>query len=696
VGELHAFYRYGPIGFVALSAVLGAALTPRFVRLADVLKQKALDRRLRRYGLPRSTLSGVADGETISFFGVLGSGTAKRYELALEHAEDTHDTVRLVSDLEVLFDGRRLPLVDDVMIEGGSDEVVSGTSRWRRLSIGDRVHVTGAVALGEAMVGSFRENAREARLVGAPMTPIRVAYAGVAPFRRPRLVKVAATLASAVSIWIAASIVALLLLLLPAGEVAGRLPGDHVDATLVAHAVPPVSRLAARRLARRLEEAGGVGRFAPPGALEARLEQASHVDETPEASLERWLRFGYPSRAGKVALGNPSVGTCGRGLFAFADAVRVGGVAQLRLSCASLPSDEAADAAFMIGDFASGRGPEPETIVFRQPLVPFDGAPCLAGGDVVPPAKEPLCVLAHAEMKPKKRRELLLGLSGLGTFPSRWVASARALEGDPLPHEVAFTIDPERFVTRPIAALFDQPLAVELELAEKVEKGERSLPAADGVWLVLAHAAELSAFGHHDRAMRKVEEVLASDRFRELAEGDAASTRRLAAAIAVRAGDAAKARDFLGDAARGAPRLAALVAFAEDPARGESPTTTSLGAIDGPRFAASLAEIGDARSKESERLVLGGLPLALRAVPEAERPALREWAREAFPRFRGARFFARAEVLAARLDAARSLGDGELVADLEPILGRFEAVLVNRTLGFSLRAGTSALPDPAD
>ncbi len=688
MSDLHPFYRYGPVGFVVLSAVLSAALTPRFVRYADDLKRRALDRRLRRYGAPRRSLRGVADGETISFFGELASMTAKRYELALEHAEDTHETVRLVDDLEVLFDGRRIPLTEDVAIEGGSDEVVSGTSRWRRLSIGDRLHVTGAVAFGEVETGSFRENARQVRLVGAPMTPIRVAYAGVAPFRRPSLVKALSTVASAVAIWVVASIVGLLLLLVPAREIAGRLPGDHVDPTLVAHAIPPVSRLAARRLAARLEHDGSARRFDPDGALEARLEQAARVDETPELSLERWLRFGYATRAGKVALGNPSVGTCGRGLSAFAHAARVGGVAQLRISCASLPSDEGADAAFAIGDFASGRGPEPETIVFRQPMSPIDGVPCLAGGDLPPPANQPLCVLVHAEMKPKKRRELLLGLPPISPFADRWVAMARAVEGDALPDAVRWTVDPRALVLRPIAALFDQPLAVVDALREV--KGER-LTDADRAWLGLLHASQLSAFGHHARAIEEAEAVMSSGGFAHLASPEAAHARALAAAVALRAGDAERATAWLdGGVDEG---VAPLVAFARAPdaagATGWLDATVPLG--DGVALATALSERVGETNARAESLLRAGLPLALRAVPPAERRPIRAWARDLFPRFDGARFFTRAEALAARLDVARAIGDEELVADLEPILARFEAVVSNRTLGLALRVGTPPL-----
>jgi hypothetical protein len=83
----------------------------------------------------------------------------------------------------------------------------------------------------------------------------------------------------------------------------------------------------------------------------------------------------------------------------------------------------------------------------------------------------------------------------------------------------------------------------------------------------------------------------------------------------------------------------------------------------------------------------GGL-LRLRSAPESKREAIAEWLREAFPSCEGCGFHAQLDRLTVRLDGARAVGDAELSRDLEPVVARFEAVLVNRALELSLRAAT--------
>jgi hypothetical protein len=291
-------------------------------------------------------------------------------------------------------------------------------------------------------------------------------------------------------------------------------------------------------------------------------------------------------------------------------------------------------------------------------------------------------------MKPKRRRELLLGLPELDPFPRRWVAAARRVEGDPLPPEVRFTIDPGAFVVRPIQAIADQPLAVYVELWQKKQ---RNLSPEETLWVGLAVAAERSAFGHHDRALALVDEVVEHPVGNPPTGSDFEASRRLATAIALRAGDLTRAKRWASEISLPAgDRLRAYVDFLEKPRPDVVPIDAEQSSDgwhfeDGVALADALTEIGPAPNDAAERLVQSGLPFALRAVPVEGKAALREWLREGFPTFGRAAFFTRAAALAHRLDAAHALDDSEMVADVEPIVGRFEAVLLDRTLALTLR-----------
>ena len=70
------------------------------------------------------------------------------------------------------------------------------------------------------------------------------------------------------------------------------------------------------------------------------------------------------------------------------------------------------------------------------------------------------------------------------------------------------------------------------------------------------------------------------------------------------------------------------------------------------------------------------------------------WLREGFPACSECTFFEELARLALRRDLAEISGDQELVADIEPILRRFEAVWRNRLLALSLKLAQPTSPPP--
>jgi hypothetical protein len=331
-----------------------------------------------------------------------------------------------------------------------------------------------------------------------------------------------------------------------------------------------------------------------------------------------------------------------------------------------------------MGDFMRAVGPEAESIVSRLPRPPAGEPECLAGGFDVPDGSMPLCRLVHAEMIKKTRTEVLATTEIAPVFARRWAAALRAEMGEPLAE--AWTIDPATLVVRPLRAIADEPIAV---FADIRAGSTANLTPAQGAWIRLALAAERSAMGRHADAA-----VLVDEAERELDLGAGASPEeraqaaRLIAAIALRGGDDDRAGGALADLDESDP-LHALGRWL----RGEGPRPDAASFAvwdeadvggDGAALAAALERADAAR---------GGL-LRLRLAPEAARPVLREWAREAFPACDRCELFAELDRLTVRLDAAYALEDEALVMDLAPVVARFEAVFLNRLLALSLRAAS--------
>mgnify|MGYP001022040226 CR=1 FL=1 len=508
-----------------------------------------------------------------------------------------------------------------------------------------------------------------------------VAVSAVHVFRRSPLVLSVLSIVIAMSLlWGAASLLALALLRLPASEDPTRLPGERLEAAVLAHAVPTTALAAADQLITRLERDGGATRWSPPGALEARLVLAGRLDPRPTRAVLRLAERGYRTRAGLFALGNASDESCSVGLDALAESVRGGSLQALMRACRNAKGDAIARAAFKMGDFMRATGPESESIVSRLPRPPEAEPSCIAGGFDLPERDAPLCRLVHAELVPRTRAEVLGDPAPEQLLARRWWMAMRAEQGLPFDEALLYTIDPRLLLERPLAAVLDEPLGVYASLRESTHA---RLAPREAAWLRLALAAERSAVGKDRDALYLVDEA-----FTELALGaseqDLVAASRLAAAIAVRADELALAEHHAAELPPSDP----LLAWIHDRA--------AL-AADAPSWARALGD-------DTELALLDGLSvpgvaprgglLRLRAASEQQREALSEWLREGFPSCDGCGFHAQLDRLALRLDGARAIGDAELVRDLEPVIARFEAVLVNRVLGLSLRvASPGPLPE---
>lgn len=495
----------------------------------------------------------------------------------------------------------------------------------------------------------------------------------------PRLLRVACLAATTILLWATATAIGGVLLMIPADAPADgvSLPGQRVDAALVAHAVPPLSEVAAERLVADLTAPGGPSRWEPPGDLERRLVLAGRIDPDPGRAVSRLADAGYRTRAGALATARPSAATCDAGLRALAEALRGGALSQLMVACRNAPGDGVGRAALVVGDFMRAVGGEAESIVSRQPLAPAAEPRCFAGGLEVPARDMPICRLVHAEHVPGARDEVLADAAvGLPAFAARWADAMRAERGEPLGARWG-AVDPAALVATPRRAVLDEPVAV---LEDLLVRGRADAAPRDRAWMLLAAAAGRSAAGRHERARGFVDDAMrvldAAPGLEEEARREAA---RLAVAIAIRRGDGLEADTLAAELDDGDP-LRADVAWllGERAVHASWPAWTSAVAdgVGGAALAAALAR--DPRATE-------GL-VRLRAVPAEDRAVIREWLREAFPPCDGCGFFDRLAHHEARLDAARALDDDELVAVLEPIVARFEAVVLHRGLALSLRA----------
>lgn len=465
---------------------------------------------------------------------------------------------------------------------------------------------------------------------------------GLAP-KRGRLL---AFVVAVATFWLVALSAGALLITFDPSEVEGRLPGDHVDTTVLAHAVPPFSNAATAKLVARLVKIG----------TEDSLAMAARLEPNPYWAIRHLTEHGFRTHAGRFTLGNPGNESCPLGMDALAEAQRGGALQEAFVACRNVPGDAIGVAAFKMGDFRVAVGPEAETIVSRMPRPPRGEPTCLAGAFDVPPLEMPLCRLIHAEMKEDTRDEVLASPRPADRFARRW-ASALALEradrGE-LPEGDAFTLDAARFVRDPIVLFESEPVAIDATLRDE----HASLGPETRLWLDLVFAAERSAFGKHEEALAATDRaIFVLDGLATTVEVDE-SARRVAAAIALRAGDLGRAVEHAGD------HLAALgplrTTWREDPA----------------------ADLRDAIAIAIDP----SLPAALllRDLPEAARPGFLDFLRERYPGCPSCGFFGQLAHHLRRRDIAEAVGDDKLVGDLDPVLARFEAVVMNRTLALSL------------
>lgn len=489
-------------------------------------------------------------------------------------------------------------------------------------------------------------------------------------WRSPGMVRAASHVTATAAVWLLATALGRLLLLIPVG--AGEsLPGTRIDAAMIAHAVPPLSTTAAERLVARLEQLDGVGRWSPRGEMERRLVLAARIDPRTDRAVKRLVEARLRTRAGGFALGRPTPVTCDEGLRALAEALRGGALRDLMTACRNAPGDGIGEAAFVVGDFLRAVGPEAESIVSRQPRAPAGEPACFAGGHELPPAALPVCRVVHAELKPETRDEVLASTVGATPFVARWLETWRSEEGAPLPPSSRWVIDPEALLHRPGVALHDVPVAA-YEDQRLRDAGSRD--PVDRAWMTLTVAAERSAAGRHALAATLVDQALALLDRAAATEEDHDAAARLAVVIALRGGRRAEAETL------------ALSLADDDPVRAlvtHAPGDSDIGWRDALARGESGEGISEALERDGDGALTGLIDLA--RVPEEERPPLREWIREAFPACPGCGFHERLAHHEARLDGARALGDEELVDVLEPIVARFEAVVLNRGLALSLR-----------
>ncbi len=481
---------------------------------------------------------------------------------------------------------------------------------------------------------------------------------------KPELDRAAGLLVSIVVLWSLSSAAGGLLLLLDGSERAGRLPGDHVDAAVIAHAIPPLSNLAAARIVRRLERDGDGTRWDGTAALEERLVLAARLDPRPDRGVDRLLAHGYRTRAARFASAHPSAAACENGMTAAAEALRGGLLFEMMMSCRNVKGDSAAHAAFKMGDFSRAVGPESESIVSRVTRAPADEPDCVAGGYDIPSSELPICLTIHAEGRAPLRRQLLADAAPTPLYAQRWVWAARADLGEPMDPTLPFTIDPVALVTRPFDAVIDHPIAVYQDIHIGTSA---NLTPGEAVWVALAIAAERSAMSRHVAAM-----LLVAEAFDLLEIGDGARDEErskaacLAAAIALRADDSGSFAAYADMCPSAGPLRALASRLGEED---ESITSPSL-------------EAGPAPYVEQ--------PILFRRASESARPLLREWLRERFPSCPRCGFFRELRRAAAVREAAGALGDDALVDEIDPVLARFEAVLLNRSLAISLRAADPA------
>lgn len=676
MSEPHVVFVYGPFAFVAISCVVSVLLRPAVQRALTARRERRFDRRLSHLGRIERELAG-AHGRRVSVVGVIEvDDDEDPTGLAFEQATSAEGGRVVGRRPTIRVGAERVGVVGELSVLVGSDEVTIEGTRFRRLYRGDRVHITGKLVKlteparpaseegdeeGEEEGGDDGAPAPKMALAAEPLAPVQLVEANLPPESRPFVARSMSLLLTIGLFWGLATLLARGLIALPAAPATGPLPGARVDSDVIAHAVPPMSNLAARALVERIE-ARTYARWTDSAALEDAMVLAARLDPDPDQAVARFLRRSMRTRAGWFALRHPSPSSCPAGMAALAEAGRGGQLQELMAACSHLPGDAPGKAAFAMGDFMNAGGSEAESIISRVTLPPRDEPDCVAGGYDVPPASLPLCRLEHAEQVKAARTQIYAELDErtLPAFARRWAAAARAERGEEWDDAALFGIDPAQLIDQPMVALADEPIALYLDLRES---SLASLTPAQAAYVDLALAAERSAAARDDEARFLVHEGLdylglgegASDRER-------AQALRLAAAIAIRSLDASAISD------------AAVLLEPSDPLALSAATVLARPgemALDDARLAAwAVAPPG---------------PIELAALREADRPVAREWLREAWPACEGCGFFRRFDQLVRKLDAARALDDAELVLALEPVVRRFEAVLTNRPLALSLR-----------
>jgi hypothetical protein len=570
-------------------------------------------------------LAGVESGP-VSFYGVLLSPEVADGSLALDQPVRADRASRVLPDLFLQVGDLTFALDGAIDLADGTDELAIDGERFRRAYVGDRLYCHATLHRGPD---------GERLLRGGGESGVRLHDGAIPPLRSPVTARSTALVLTIGLTWAGATALAFLLLALPVASVgpSAPLPGARLDAWVVAHAVPPASRAAKERIVVALDElTEGRHRF-DPVPIEDAVTLASTLDPDLGRATRRLAEKGFRARAGAFAHARPGEATCPAGLDALAESLRGGPLQTLMADCAGAKGDATLHAAFKMGDFMRAGGREVESIISRLPMEP-DGEPtCAAGGYEFPPESEPLCRLVHAEMRGAFKRKLTAGELPR-SLARRWKNAMLAELGEPFDPAHAFTIDAMQYLQDPMLAVLDEPIAVYRDLRMSTQA---TLTPAVAAWVRLAVAAELSAAGRHADA-----QVLSDEAEQQLSIGagateeERAAVARLTFVIALRAGDPARV----------------------DSAREHLPVDDPLQVVPADRRA-----------------------------PFTELPAGIDetWLREGFPACDGCGFFDQLVHHTRRRDLAELIGAEELLADLDPVVRRFEAVLHNRLLGLSLR-----------
>ena len=603
-----------------------------------------------RRGLSKTTTN-LDQRERVSVLGTLVVDDRGEGSIAIEQAKDKSHARRIARVIAIDVQGVVLTLEGPITIASSEDELSIGEIRYSRMSFGERVHATGFVDVANCTFTATREEI-DPGVQPAPeddADAIILHNATLLDWANPFMARSSTLIATVLFVWGTCTLVAHLTVLNAAAPAA--LPGTTIDALVLAHSVPPISRAAKERMSRELDRRfEGRDRWSDP-LMERELHLATAIDPNRGRSAERLTRMGFRARAGGLAANHPNEATCRAGLDALAESVHGGAVQTLMTECGHFRGEAISSAAFKMGDFMRSSGRESESIISRLPIEPLGEPACAAGGYDFPADTEPLCRLLHAEMRRSFKRKLLEGVAMPSSLSAAWAHAMLVELGDRYDPGEAFSIDPLEYLEAPFIVVTKLPIAVYQDLRQSAQA---NLRPAEAAWFRLAIALERSALGRHEDA-----QILTDEAWSQLDIGEGASdderrsSARLAIVVALRAEDVARVRSF------------SEYLDPEDPLL-------------------PLARPGAWRALAKERATLLGAPEEVVGI----------WLREGFPSCEGCRFFDQLQHLATKRDLAQAFEDVELVSDLSPILLRFEAVFLNRLLAASL--SFSSPPDASD